>query len=236
MTFLLNALLLLIFSPCASASTDGEVTDFSKAKWEKHSDDDGVRVDIWEVPNSPTFAFRAEGEIEAPVGKVASVLIDLTRRKEWNSDVGEARTLRQISATERLDYWVIETPFVIKDRDFVLHTKAEFDVPNNTLFLKFHSTDDPAMPETSRVRGKIHNSYYSLTPSPDGKKTKVVFLVHVDPMGSCPKWIVNMFQKGYPHRNLTALRKQVMKPDIGEHAQVKALFETKQINRLIMGK
>jgi len=54
-----------------------------------------------------------------------------------------------------------------------------------------------------------------------GKKTRVLAEVLADPKGSVAKWIVNMFQKGWPHNTITSLRAQVKKPDIKDHARLK---------------
>jgi hypothetical protein len=40
------------------------------------------------------------------------------------------------------------------------------------------------------------------------------------------KWIVNMFQKSWPHNTISRLRAQVAKPDIKEHARLKAELTT----------
>jgi len=47
---------------------------------------------------------------------------------------------------------------------------------------------------------------------------------YVDPKGTVPRWIVNMFQKSFPRQTLKALRKQASRDDVGEHPAVKAAF------------
>jgi hypothetical protein len=42
-----------------------------------------------------------------------------------------------------------------------------------------------------------------------------------DPKGSVAKWMVNLFQKSWPHKTITALRQQVKKPDIKDNAKLK---------------
>ena len=51
--------------------------------------------------------------------------------------------------------------------------------------------------------------------------------IHADPKGSVAKWIVNMFQKGWPHNTITSLREQVKKPDIRDHAHLKEVLTDK---------
>jgi hypothetical protein len=44
--------------------------------------------------------------------------------------------------------------------------------------------------------------------------------VMVDPRGSVPTFLVNMVQRSWPFQTLTALRKQVAKPDIKDDPRV----------------
>jgi hypothetical protein len=84
------------------------------------------------------------------------------------------------------------------------------------------STTDPLAPPTDYVRGEIMQSYFILTSLEHGTKTHISVEVHADPKGSVAKWIVNMFQKSWPHNTISRLRAQVAKPDIKEHIRLKA--------------
>jgi len=208
-------------SPRAFAGTE-EL--FRGAEWEKVSDRDGIVVSRWERPGADLFAFKAEAVVDSPIAKVANVILDTDRQKEWVPNLGEARRVREISPTSRVQYLHIETPFVVKDRDFVVKGQAEYKPEEPSLFLHFASTEDEAAPPTNKVRGEIHASSYRLEPIEGGAKTRVTLLVNVDPKGTVPRWIVNLFQKSFPRQTLKALRKQASRDDVGEHPAVKAAF------------
>ncbi|MET0595656.1 MAG: START domain-containing protein [Polyangiaceae bacterium] len=190
--------------------------------WEKIGDDDGIIAYRREVPGSPLIAVRGEGMVNASIVKVASVLVDSTRATEWIDRVVESRVVRVVSETETIHYDHIGTPVVMKDRDFVTRAKLLFDNANKRVTVKMNSTTDPLAPPTDYVRGEIMESYFILTSLDHGTKTHVQVEVHADPKGSIAKWIVNMFQKSWPHNTISRLRAQVAKPDIKEHARLKA--------------
>jgi hypothetical protein len=66
-----------------------------------------------------------------------------------------------------------------------------------------------------------------LTPTADGKGTRVSGDVHCDPRGAVPTWLVNFFQKEWPHTTFKKLRAQVAKPNIVESPVIKKLIENK---------
>ncbi len=192
--------------------------------WEKIGDDDGVAVFRREVPGSPLVAFKGEGIVNASILRVASVLVDSTRATEWIDSLKEARVLRQVSETETIHYDHVGTPIVMKDRDFVSDCKLEFEPAKKIVALKIQAVNDASAPTTSYVRGELLHSSFVLTSIEHGTKTRVVAEMHADPKGSVAKWIVNLFQKKWPHNTITSLRAQVAKPDIREHPRLKQVL------------
>jgi hypothetical protein len=192
--------------------------------WEKIGDDDGVGVYRREVQGSPIVAFKGEGIVNAPISRVASVIVDTSRATEWIDSLKEARILRWVSETETIHYDHIGTPIVMKDRDFVTDCKLEFDPDRKMLSVKIHSVDDASAPKTDYIRGELTHSSFVMTSIEHGTKTRVVAEIHADPKGSVAKWIVNLFQKKWPHNTITRLRAQVAKPDIQEHARLKQVL------------
>lgn len=187
-------------------------------EWEKIFEGHEMVVFRKEVPGHDTFAFRAVGKIPAPIAKVASVLIDIDRRVEWMPDLGETHLIEQLNENERVEYVHLKTPFVIKDREFILHAKADWDKKNRVVTFSFDSTSNSLVPDTKRVRAELFESRYTLKDL--GDATEVEFVVHVDPKGSVPKWLVNLFQKDYPRKTLDALKEQSLKSDVIESAAV----------------
>ena len=72
------------------------------------------------VPGSDVVAFKGRGVINQPVVKVASVLLDGKHAREWVGHLEESHTIRRISPMEYIQYNHLGTPFVMKDRDFVV--------------------------------------------------------------------------------------------------------------------
>ena len=197
--------------------------------WEEISQNDSVLVHRKEVANSDVVAFRGETTIDAPIAKVANVLIDTSRKTEWVHKIVEAKNIREISPLERIEYNHTSSGFfAVRDRDFVFHARAELNKNAKQVIFTLHSVDDPLMPEKSPVRGHLDNSRYFLTSIDGGKKTHVVVEIHADPKGSVPKWLVNLFQKSWPAKTLNGIRAQCAKPNVVEHPGIKAYFETAQ--------
>jgi hypothetical protein len=210
----------LVQAPAAAPAPAAKTAPAS-VPWDKIGDSDGIGVYRREVPGSPLIAFKGEGYVNASIVRVASVLVDSDRAPEWVDSLTESKIIRWINETETVHYDHIGTPFVLKDRDFVSICKLTFDPGKKNVTLKINAVKDVLAPETKYVRGELLHSSFSLTSAEHGTKTFVVAEIHADPKGSVATWIVNLFQKRWPHNTLTRLRAQVAKPDIKEHPRLK---------------
>ena len=157
---------------------------------------------------------RGEGIVNAPILRVASVLVDTSRAHEWVDSVAETRTLRKVSDTEYVQWNHVATPWVLKDRDFVFSTKLELEPKASQVALNYHSVSDPAAPKTDYVRGLFIYGKFVLTSVDSGRKTRVLAELLCDPKGSVAKWMVNLVQKDWPHSTIQRLRRQVAKQDV----------------------
>ncbi|HTL12902.1 MAG TPA: START domain-containing protein [Bdellovibrionota bacterium] len=193
--------------------------------WEKQDQDNGIITYHKEIPGSDIVAFRGEGMIDAPIAKVANILIDTPRKMEWVAKIAEAKDVRNIGPYERIEYNHTSSGFfLVKDRDFVFHAKADFDDAHKAMIFSLSSVKDALMPERGPVRGELTGSRYILTSKENGTKTYVEVEINADPKGDVPKWLVNLFQKSWPRTTLENMRKQAAKKDVVEHPGVKEHF------------
>jgi hypothetical protein len=209
------AYLWILLLVAASTSLGGET-------WEELSDEDGIKVWRREVEGSPVVAFKGETVIPASLAKVASVLDDTSRKGEWVANLLEAKDVKIISPTERIEYNRTDAPWPVSDRDFVFRADVKVDKAARTLYVLIKSTTDASCPvdEEMAVRGELLDSKYTLTLLDDGR-TRVIVEIQVDPKGSVPKWVVNWAQKGWPRKTLEGIRGQCKKADVKELALVK---------------
>lgn len=183
------------------------------APWNLLGDDDGISVYERTPGDADVLEFRGVGEIDAPLDKLVSILTDETRAKEWAEDLVESRKIQVISPFEWLEYNHIGTPFIIKDRDIVNRVKVVVVKKENVVKILQQSIVTPLMPETRYVRADLRRAEFRLKPITP-IRTLFDGEILIDPKGSMPKWIFNMFQRAWPRTTLEKVRKQAAKTDI----------------------
>lgn len=210
-------------SPVPASSAAPEASMDAPAGWEKVGTSEGITVYKKEIPGDPIVALRGEGIVESPITRVASVILDDGRAKEWVDSLEESKLLKMYGEREFLEYTHIGTPFVLKDRDFVTRGAVEADLKARSITVTMKSIEDPLMPPGRYVRGELEG-YWILKSLDNDKKTYVITEMRADPKGSVPKWIVNLFQKGWAKNTIESLRKQVAKSDIKVLPEVTKVF------------
>ncbi len=208
---------------CAPGSSSA--SDTGPGAWERIRTEDGIAVFRKEVPGSKFVAFRGEGDIDAPILSVASVLVDVPHEKDWIDSVVEARVLHEVSQTEYVMYSHVGTPITMSDRDFVTDVALTLNPPQKSLTVEMHSITDPAAPRTSYVRAELKDSVFVLTSIDQGRKTHVVAEIHCDPKGGVAAWMVNWFQKNWGYNTVASMRRQVRKAGGKQDARLSTLLK-----------
>jgi hypothetical protein len=210
-------------APSVSAPAASELAQPPVA-WEKIGDDDGIAVYRREVPGSPVIAFKGEGVMTHR--SFAWQASSSTPRATGGSTALEARTLRHLEETDYIEYDHVGTPFVMKDRDFVIDRRPGFEPAAKKATLSF-TRSPTCSPRRLPCPRRAHQHGFAMTALEHGTKTQLVAEIHCDPKGSVAKWIVNWFQKAWPHNTITRLRAQAAKPDIVDHARLKEIMTEK---------
>ena len=211
---MLKASLMFALSLVTAFSTLGQATPDHNAGWRLFAKSEGVEIFRREVPGSSIIALKGKGVIEAPLWKLAAILLDTERAPEWVDSLGESRMVRRLSPYSYIEYNHIRTPFIMRDREFVSLVQIEVDPKGKRFALHYRPLEGSAeVAPSSKVRGQIVSGAFVLGALSE-RTTLLDAELHCDPMGSVPKWIINFFQSDWPKDTFQALRIQSTKPDI----------------------
>ena len=182
--------------------------------WKLMSNEQGIAVYRRDVPGSKIVAFKGTGTIEAPLWKIASILLDTKRAPEWADSLKESRVVRRLGLNTYIEYNHIGLPLIIKDRDFVSQVRIEVNPATKTFALIYTPTDDPHVPVTHDVRGEIVAGAFRAASLEKDRRTELTAELQCDPKGAIPGWLANFFQRNWPQSTFQSMRMQATKPDI----------------------
>lgn len=186
----------------------------SQSSWTKVKEENGITVYSRTVPGKDLLAFKGECVLEVPTQKVLWVLCDNDRRKDWVINLQKSEILERKSKHEAVQYQAFTMPWFVSDRDFVSHAKVTRERRTGRIFADIEGCTHKKAPKTVGVRAEIVESHWILSPVNKSQHTKIEVDILCDPKGWLPTWLVNMIQKDWPIKTLSALKKQVKKSHV----------------------
>lgn len=187
--------------------------------WRLTTSEHGVDVYRRTVAGSDVVAFKGVGTIDAPVWKVAAILLDTRRAPEWADSLKESRVVRHVGPNAYVEYNRLGMPLIVHDREFVSDVRIEIDAVARTFALVYRPATETVPRSPRLVRGEILAGRFEAVAIEPGHRTRLTAELQADPKGLLPTWLVNMFQRSWPVTTFERLRAQAQKPDIAAPAE-----------------
>jgi len=196
-----TACILLLFTAYAAAQTE----------WELKEDKEGIRVYTKKVDNSPLKAVKTVCTVNTSLSTLTAVLLDINSSADWVYETKRITLLKQISPAELIYYSEINIPWPVLNRDFIVLLKVTQDEKTKAVTVMGYNKPD-YLPENKNIV-RIQQSYskWLITPLQNGQ-VKIEYVLQVDPAGSVPAWMINLFATKGPFETFRKLREQVKKP------------------------
>jgi len=218
----------LLFSILLS-SAYAEIFVKSKHDWKKFDHVDEVTLFKASVPGKDVVAFRGEAIIDAPIERLISAFGDQKRKPEWMDDLIKVVTVQKFTETKQIEYYHSAAPWPLDDRDFLYMAEFDYFPKEKTFVLNLQNATHKDYPKKKGiVRAMLHESNYFISKTEDSDKTKIAAEILFDPMGSVPKWVVNLVQKKWPVNTLNGLRKLMKDETFKTNKQVIKFIKQKE--------
>jgi hypothetical protein len=176
--------------------------------WNLQKDKDGIKVYSAKIPDSKIRAIKVVANYEATPEEIANIVMDINSSQEWVSHLKSTYLIKRVSQNELYYYAEVNLPWPASNRDFVAHLTRSENVQTGAITI-----DGPAVSglmDEKKGIVRINNSVgkWIITPL-DNNHVKVEYALHVDPAGSLPSWLVNMFSGETPMQIFENLRQEL---------------------------
>ncbi|HDP24846.1 MAG TPA: hypothetical protein ENN34_05320 [Deltaproteobacteria bacterium] len=185
----------------------------AEQSWILKKDAEGIKVYTRSVEGSDSNEFKAITDVDAPIEVLLEVFQDIPSFPQWYGFCKEIRLIEQVSPIHRIIYFVLETPWPVKDRDMVVEVRDDVDTSPGTALITMHALEEEMVSRNERYVRMTEVRGSAVLESIDGKRTHVVHTVLADPAGFIPAAVSNMLQKEQPFLTLKGL-KEMVKQDV----------------------
>jgi len=172
--------------------------------WKLVKDKDGIKVYTSDVPNSAFKAIKVECTLPGTYAKLVSILTNVSQFSDWIYNTKTSKLVRQITPLDFIYYLETHLPWPLSNRDAVIHFRIRTDsLPQ---FLTISGSNEPAL--VSKIPGRVRVNHYVASwkvTMPSAKTIRINYFLEVDPGGSIPGWIANMFADKGPYGTFSNL-------------------------------
>ncbi len=159
------------------------LTHVAAADWEPAKSAEGIEVYQKPVENSPFKATRGTMLSNARMFDVLAVLKDVEACPQWLHKCKLGKMVSRISEREHVYYTVIDSPFLLRDRDTYVRSSVTYHRDPESLQIDMRGVEDTAPVVRKRVRVLDFRGRW-LIEKHDDRQVRLVYELHMDPQVS----------------------------------------------------
>lgn len=196
---------------------------WAQGDWKLKTDKDDVQVYMKAEDNSSYKSVKTVTTLHTSLSAVSAILLDVLKTPDWVYGTKQCSLLKKESPTSLYYYAEMGMPWPVSNRDFVIRISLSQN-PQSKIVTVLATNLPTYIPEKDGIV-RIQRSSGKWTISPVGNgMVRVEYILQIDPGGSLPASIVNMFSYNGPFQSFKNLRTQVNKPEYAK-AQLPFIIE-----------
>lgn len=171
----------------------------------------GVSIYKRPLPDSDVAMFKGISIVDASIAVVAEILRDLPAYPQWMANVMLGRVEKYFNPNSMMVYNVIDFPWPASDRDAVLKSETSVDKVTGEIIVTSKAMANSHLPINEKLVRTDKLIQKFILEFIEKDKTRVSYIIHIDPKGSLPASLVNTVLKDVPGKSLDNLKHMVRK-------------------------
>jgi hypothetical protein len=176
--------------------------------WIVTKEQDGIKMYGRHSEYSKFDDIKVETDFTGNAAQLISILEDIPKYTEWAYATKSSVLIKKINSNEFIYYSEIAVPWPAADRDFYAYCKIIPD--HNSRSFKFiaESIKDYAPEKKNIVRIPLSKGSWNITTVSD-KLIHVEYTLELDPGGTVPAWLLNLFSTKGPMETFANLKQKM---------------------------
>jgi len=178
--------------------------------WTLKKETKTIKVFTATVDNSDYKAVKVECIVAGTFSQVIAALFDIDRQEEWVFNDKHSKLLKKVSDNELIYFSEVNVPWPCANRDFIAHLTVT-QPSANIVNIDSHAEPGFVPEKNGIVRIKSSTSHWTLSVV-GNNLIRIDYTIQLDPGGSVPVWLTNMFIIKGPFETFEKLQERVNMP------------------------
>lgn len=195
---------LLLFLSCTTFFASS--THAAPGGWDLKRDADGIKIYTRSLNDatSNVKALRVTLTTAGTPAALAKILLDIPGQKSWVYSTKSSKVLKKVSDVEVIYYSEKTMPWPVTNRDAVMHLRIA-TAATGVMTVRATTTDYPMVEKDGVIRVPSSSVAWRVTPT-SPTEMKIEYEATLDPGGSVPAWVTNLFITKGPYETFKKLK------------------------------
>ena len=181
---------------------------FAQNEWNVLKEKDGIKISSRHSPVSPFNDIRVEVDLTGNIDQLEAILVDVNRYKEWSYATKVSRLVQSLGPGKFIYYTEIEVPWPATNRFFY----ANFDLKKKAVekSMRIIAENIPNYQPVPKdlVQVPLTKGTWNIT-TISAKSIHVDYVLEMNPGGSLPVWVLNLFSTKGPMESFENIKKKM---------------------------
>jgi hypothetical protein len=177
----------------------------TNTNWHLEKQANGITVYTANVAHSDRKYIKVTAELEGTLNDVMAVFQNIAQQKDWVYSTKQAYLIQQSNGHSLLYYNETSLPWPASNRDIAISMKLTEDSIQHKLIVTQEGKPNAIPPNKGIVRIPHLSANWQFR-KVAAKQLSVDYFMDIDPGGSLPAWVINLFIAKGPYETFSKLR------------------------------
>lgn len=181
---------------------------FAQNEWTTQKEKDGIKISSRHSPTSPFNDIRVELDLTGNIDQLEAILVDVSRYKEWSYATKVSRLVKSMGPEKFIYYTEIEVPWPATNRFFYANFELKKKLAERSMHVTAENILNYQPVPKDLVQVPLTRGTWNIT-TVTNKSIHVDYILEMNPGGSLPVWVLNLFSTKGPMESFENIKKKM---------------------------
>lgn len=181
---------------------------FAQNDWTILKVKDGIKISSRHSPTSPFDDIRAELDLAGNIDQLEAILVDVSKYREWSYATKISRLVKSLGPGKFIYYTEIEVPWPATNRFFYANFELKKNLSEKSIHITAVNIPNYEPVPKDLVQVPLTRGSWNIT-TITNKSIHVDYILEMNPGGSLPVWVLNLFSTKGPLESFENIKKKM---------------------------
>ena len=181
---------------------------FAQNDWTLEKEKDGIKISSRHAVASQFNDIRVELDLSGTAEQLSGILLDVNHYKDWSYATKKSVLIKQLGPGKLIYYTEIEVPWPATNRCFYANFEMKENATAHSVQVVSVNLPDYGSVPSDLMKVPFTRGVWNIT-TVSTEKIHVDYVLQLNPGGSLPAWVLNLFSTKGPLETFENIKKKM---------------------------